>query len=240
MRVMDAAAARDIPLVVVQHTFPQPDKPFFQRGTPQWELHPEVRGRPHDLLIEKNCPGSFTGTELESWLRQQGIDTVVISGYMTHMCCDTTARQAVHRGFTVEFLSDATGFCPSIIRRGRSVPRNYSAPFCVRNRCCSARSSARTRGAGALRNRASGLSLALHVPREAGRSLPHCHHPHASGKPGQCLWVGQRRSGHPAEQPAAADAFQRPLMPRSHSQARLSAALDAILPSKGPGQGGER
>ena len=28
---------------------------------------------------------------------------------MTHMCCYTTARQAVHRGFTVEFLKDATG-----------------------------------------------------------------------------------------------------------------------------------
>jgi nicotinamidase-related amidase len=28
---------------------------------------------------------------------------------MTHMCCDTTARQAVHLGLTVEFLRDATG-----------------------------------------------------------------------------------------------------------------------------------
>lgn len=112
LRVMDAAAARDIPVVVIQHTFPHGDKPFFQRGTPQWELHPEVRERPHDFLIEKNLPGSFTGTELESWLRQQGIDTVAIAGYMTHMCCDTTARQAVHRGFTVEFLSDATGTLP--------------------------------------------------------------------------------------------------------------------------------
>ncbi len=28
---------------------------------------------------------------------------------MTHMCCDTTARQAFHRGFKVEFLNDATG-----------------------------------------------------------------------------------------------------------------------------------
>jgi len=37
---------------------------------------------------------------------------VVITGYMTHMCCDTTVRQAVHRGFTVEFLSDATGTLP--------------------------------------------------------------------------------------------------------------------------------
>ena len=28
---------------------------------------------------------------------------------MTQMCCDTTARQAMHLGFGVEFLSDATG-----------------------------------------------------------------------------------------------------------------------------------
>jgi nicotinamidase-related amidase len=112
LRVMDAAAAWDIPVVVVQHTFPKPDKPFFRRGTPEWELHPEVQGRPHDLLIEKNLPGSFTDTILGSWLRREDIDTVVISGYMTHMCCDTTARQAVHRGFNVEFLSDATGTLP--------------------------------------------------------------------------------------------------------------------------------
>jgi nicotinamidase-related amidase len=112
LRVMDAAADHDLPVVVVQHTFQQRDKPFFQRGTPQWALHPEVQSRPHDLFIEKNLPGSFTGTALELWLRQQEVDTVVIAGYMTHMCCDTTARQAVHRGFAVEFLSDATGTLP--------------------------------------------------------------------------------------------------------------------------------
>ena len=32
-----------------------------------------------------------------------------IAGYMTHMCCDTTARQAFHLGYAVEFLKDATG-----------------------------------------------------------------------------------------------------------------------------------
>ncbi|HEY5870171.1 MAG TPA: cysteine hydrolase family protein [Candidatus Tectomicrobia bacterium] len=112
LQVMDVAVAYDIPVVVVQHTFLQPDKPFFQRGTPQWALHPEVQARPHNLYIEKHLPGSFTGTALEPWLRQQEVDTVVIAGYMTHMCCDTTARQAVHLGFTVEFLSDATGTLP--------------------------------------------------------------------------------------------------------------------------------
>jgi nicotinamidase-related amidase len=57
LRVMDAAAARAIPLVVVQHTFPQPDKPFFQRGTPPWELHPEVRGRPPRGCLHQRAEG---------------------------------------------------------------------------------------------------------------------------------------------------------------------------------------
>lgn len=109
LEAMDAAIAKKVPVIVVQHHFPDAEKPFFQKGTPGWELHPEVAKRPCDLMIEKTLPGSFTGTELDAWLREQNIDTVTIAGYMTQMCCDTTARQAVHRGFTVEFLSDATG-----------------------------------------------------------------------------------------------------------------------------------
>jgi nicotinamidase-related amidase len=68
-----------------------------------------VAVRPRSALIHKALPGSFTGTDLEAWLREHNIDTVAISGYMTQMCCDTTARQALHLGFNVEFLSDATG-----------------------------------------------------------------------------------------------------------------------------------
>lgn len=111
LRVMDAAAGR-VPIVVIQHHFPQPEMPFFQKGAPGWQLHPEVSQRPSDLRIEKTLPGSFTGTVLEAWLRERGIDTVAIAGYMSHMCCDTTARQAVHLGFKSEFLSDATGTLP--------------------------------------------------------------------------------------------------------------------------------
>jgi len=104
---MDSARAAGIPTVVVQHS--ASTMAAFQKGSPEWQLHADVARRPCDLLLEKTMPGSFTGTELESWLRQHAIDTVVISGYMTQMCCDTTSRQAFHLGFGVEFLSDATG-----------------------------------------------------------------------------------------------------------------------------------
>jgi len=111
LEAMDAAQGK-IPIVVVQHHFDSPDLPFFQKGTPGWELHPEIQARPFDHLVQKTLPGSFTNTSLEDWLKEQGITTVTIAGYMSHMCCDTTARQAVHRGLTVEFLSDATGTLP--------------------------------------------------------------------------------------------------------------------------------
>ncbi|HEX2911436.1 MAG TPA: cysteine hydrolase family protein [Chloroflexia bacterium] len=107
LQVMDAAKANDVPVVVVQHS--ATNSATFNKGSAEWELRPEIAERPYDHYIEKTLPGTFTGTDLEEWLKANEIDTVVISGYMTQHCCDTTARQAFHLGYNVEFLSDATG-----------------------------------------------------------------------------------------------------------------------------------
>jgi ureidoacrylate peracid hydrolase len=45
---------------------------------------------------------------LELILRSRGIDTIIISGISTPVCCDTTAREAHARDFRVFFLSDGT------------------------------------------------------------------------------------------------------------------------------------
>ncbi|HYE80954.1 MAG TPA: cysteine hydrolase family protein [Clostridia bacterium] len=108
-RAIEAAHGKDVPVITIQHSAPQKDAVTFRKGTEEWKLHSEIEEAGYDYLIEKNLPGSFTGTDLEAWLRERDIDTLVITGYMTQMCCDTTARQAVHLGFSVEFLSDATG-----------------------------------------------------------------------------------------------------------------------------------
>ena len=119
LEAMDAARSAHIPVIVIQHTGPA-GGPAFAPGTSGWELHPEVQKRPRDLLVEKTLPGSFTGTGLERWLRELDIGTITITGYMTQMCCDTTARQAFHRGYAVQFLSDATGTL-SITNRAGAV-----------------------------------------------------------------------------------------------------------------------
>jgi nicotinamidase-related amidase len=109
LKAMDHAARVRMPVAVIQYTSPSKDSPTFRKGSDEWKLHPEVEKRKRDILIEKNLPDSFTGTELEKWLQEQGIERVDICGYMTQMCCDTTARQAFHLSFQVDFHSDATG-----------------------------------------------------------------------------------------------------------------------------------
>ncbi len=120
LEVMDRAAAAGIPTAVIRHHQADPQSPIFCKGSDQWQLHPAVEQRPRDILIDKQFPGSFTKTDLEEWLKKVGADTVTIAGYMTHMCCDTTAKQAFHRGYKVEFLRDATGTL-SVENAGGSV-----------------------------------------------------------------------------------------------------------------------
>ncbi|MES2102726.1 MAG: cysteine hydrolase family protein [Pseudomonadota bacterium] len=108
---MDAARAVGIPVLVVQHTAPE-GAPIFQKGKPAWELHDTVKSRGHDHHIEKGMPSIFTGTDAAAWLKENGIDTLSITGYMTQNCNASTIYQAMHDGYQVEMLSDATGAVP--------------------------------------------------------------------------------------------------------------------------------
>jgi nicotinamidase-related amidase len=116
---MDAATARGNAVVVIRQNGPDP---LFATGSPTWVVRPEVLDRPHDVLIDKRLPGAFTGTDLEAWLHERGIGQVAIAGYMTNVCCDTTARQAFHLGLDVTLLHDATGVPPMPTVGGDLVP----------------------------------------------------------------------------------------------------------------------
>jgi nicotinamidase-related amidase len=48
------------------------------------------------------------GTDLIDWLRDRGIDRVVVSGIRTEQCCETTTRHASDEGFTVDYVTEAT------------------------------------------------------------------------------------------------------------------------------------
>jgi nicotinamidase-related amidase len=75
-------------------------------------LHPALDIEPGDILLDKPRYGSFHSTDLELILRSKGIDTIIISGICTNICCETTAREAGMRDFHVFFLSDGTATFP--------------------------------------------------------------------------------------------------------------------------------
>jgi len=59
-------------------------------------------------IINKTQYDAFFKTDLEHLLKNEGIKQVVITGVMTHLCCETTARSAFMRGFDVFFTVDGT------------------------------------------------------------------------------------------------------------------------------------
>jgi ureidoacrylate peracid hydrolase len=81
----------------------------FVEGQPEADYVPELNIVPDGLHISKRRYSCFEGTELDAILRTLGADTVVICGYMTNFCCETTARSAHDKDYFVDFIADATG-----------------------------------------------------------------------------------------------------------------------------------
>ena len=59
-------------------------------------------------VIEKHQYDAFYQTNLEEVLYTKNVDQVLVTGVMTHLCCETTARSAFARGFSVFFSIDGT------------------------------------------------------------------------------------------------------------------------------------
>jgi biuret amidohydrolase len=85
-------------------------------GTPNVEIYDELKPQPGDLVVAKPRYSAFYGTDLEAILRSKGIDTLIISGTVTNVCCESTTRDAFSRDDKVIFLSDgnAAGDLPDM------------------------------------------------------------------------------------------------------------------------------
>ncbi len=129
-KAMDAARAADIPIIVVQQYAPA-DSPVFAQGSHAWELHEVVRLREWNHYFEKKLPSAFAGTDLAEWLNANKIDTLVVTGYMTHNCVDSTIKHAFHSGLAVEYLADASGSLSYINKAGSATGEEIHRTFSI-------------------------------------------------------------------------------------------------------------
>ncbi|MET7647924.1 isochorismatase family cysteine hydrolase [Streptomyces sp. NPDC005426] len=72
-------------------------------------LWPGFTTRPDDLMLEKSAPSAFFPGRcpLPELLRERGIDTVLITGTVTNVCCESSARDACTLGYRVIMIADA-------------------------------------------------------------------------------------------------------------------------------------
>ena len=98
------ARAAAAPVVFIQH---ERASGFLECGSTGWQLEPRLVVLEGDVLLRKTTPDSFLRTTLGEQLAAWGAQQVVICGYASEYCVDTTTRRAAALGFAVTLAADA-------------------------------------------------------------------------------------------------------------------------------------
>jgi nicotinamidase-related amidase len=91
--LLDRARRRGFPVVHVQHDGELGHR--LERGTPGWEIRPEVAPRGNEPVVHKRSCDAYFETRLAELLKTQQIRRLVIAGCMTEYCIDTTCRRSL-------------------------------------------------------------------------------------------------------------------------------------------------
>jgi nicotinamidase-related amidase len=105
-RVLDLrgrARAASAMSVLVQHDGVEDLTP----GSPPWQLHPALAVSQEDVVVRKRSVDPFVGTQLARLLAEHGVTEVVVAGYASEYCVDSTCRSALAHGYDVVLAADA-------------------------------------------------------------------------------------------------------------------------------------
>jgi len=118
LKVVQTCRQKNIPVIFTQHGHTEPDSDggilgewwgeLIIGGTEDWKFLPEMKIESGDRVLPKKRYSAFFETDLDRILQSRGIQDLIISGVMTNLCCETTARDAFMRDYRVFFLIDGT------------------------------------------------------------------------------------------------------------------------------------
>jgi nicotinamidase-related amidase len=81
--------------------------PGLVRGTPGWQIVPELAPAEGEIVVDKTGFSAFAGTDLDAQLRAAGIEALVIVGVTTNVCVLATLLGGVDRGYDCLLVTDA-------------------------------------------------------------------------------------------------------------------------------------
>lgn len=105
-RLLERARTRGIPIVHIQHDS-GPGSPYDIRAE-IGQIAEAVKPRDGEAVIVKHYPNSFVQTDLHDRLQKHGVTHLVLAGFMTHMCVNSTARGAFNLGYKPTIVAAAT------------------------------------------------------------------------------------------------------------------------------------
>jgi nicotinamidase-related amidase len=118
-RLIGSFRAADRPVIFTRHVHHPGDldagimewwwKGKCLEGSPESEIHPELVPLENEKVVFKHRYSAFYNTDLETVLRCLKAEDLVISGVMTNLCCESTARDAYFRDYRVFIPADGTG-----------------------------------------------------------------------------------------------------------------------------------
>jgi nicotinamidase-related amidase len=79
----------------------------FERGSAGWAFLPELDRRGDDLVVDKTLNDAFAGSTLQETLKRLAPDRVLVCGWATDFCVDSTIRSAVSHDYDVIVVGDA-------------------------------------------------------------------------------------------------------------------------------------
>jgi isochorismate hydrolase len=117
LALVKAYRDKGLPVIFTRHAFkPDEDPGILGRwwrdalldGDEYAVPDPRLEVARGEHVLRKNRYSAFSNSELEGILKRLKTNQLVISGVMTHLCCETTARDAFMRDYEVYFAVDAT------------------------------------------------------------------------------------------------------------------------------------
>jgi nicotinamidase-related amidase len=104
--LLERARGAGIPIFHIRHDAGAGSP--YDVGAPIGQISDEVAPAGDEPVVTKNYPNTFIGTDLEARLRAAGVSNVILAGFMTHMCINSTARGAFNLGFHPTVVAAAT------------------------------------------------------------------------------------------------------------------------------------
>ncbi len=119
-KLLQRARDMQIPVIHIRHDGGEGSP--YDLTTDIGQISDEVSPIDGEIVITKNFPNAFVLTELDERLKTLGVENIVLAGFMTHMCVNSTAHGGFNLGYKPTIVASTTATRPLIAAHGKIVP----------------------------------------------------------------------------------------------------------------------